>query len=157
MRLLPLPASLLFPASATAGLPVPPALVPLEIARPRPTNSALAARSGFYPRPDITLPLYHLPAAWLLAVVKAMTGSEPRATLQIGCPAGRQVDSFVGSRVPSFPALVLAATGPGGATGTAPILYSRSVSGCSDFGVNHAHLRAGLAQLDRRVAHCKKR
>lgn len=154
MRLLPFLASLFFPACASPGaqgLPVPSPLVPLAIVRPATSNSALAAPSGFAPSPDIATPLYHLPAARLFAAVKAVAAAEPRTFLQAAYPADLQADYVARSRLFNFPDLVLAAVEPRGPGSAVLILYSRSVYGSGDFGVNRARVRAWLAALERRL------
>lgn len=160
MGILPLLASLLYPACAAAGaagLPVPPALAPVVIVRPATPNSALAAPAGFAPAPDFITPLYRLPAPRLLAEIEAVATSEPRTTLQVAYPADLQADYVVRSRAFNFPDLVLVATEPRGASSSALILYSRSVYGSSDFGVNRARVSKWLAALDRRLAISEKR
>lgn len=160
MRILPLFASLFFPACAglgAAGLPVPPAQATVTIVRPATPNSALAAPAGYSPAPDIVTPLYHLPPTRLLAAIEAVAASQPRTTLQVVYPADLQADYVARSRIFNFPDLVLVATEPRGTADSALILYSRSVYGSSDFGVNRARVRTWLATLDRRLAVSEKR
>ena len=117
MGILPLLASLFFPACATsggAGLPLPGALAPVTIVRPATPNSALAAPAGFAPPPDIITPLYRLAAPRLLAAIEAVAASQPRTTLQVAYPAELQAESVVRSRTFNFPDLVLAETRLGG-------------------------------------------
>jgi uncharacterized protein (DUF1499 family) len=160
MRLLPLLASLLYPAcagSGAAGLPVPPPLSPLTIVRPATPNSALAAPSGFSPAPDLPTPLYHLPAATLFSAIEAVAAAAPRTFLQKAYPSALQADYVVRSRLFNFPDLVLVAAEPRGSADAALIVYSRSVYGSSDLGVNRARVAAWLAALDRRLGPPKTR
>ncbi|MDA8051311.1 MAG: DUF1499 domain-containing protein [Rhodospirillales bacterium] len=155
MLLLPLLASLLFPTCAghgAAGLPVPPASAPLKIVRLATPNSALAGPAGFSPAPDLLTPLYHLPAPQLLMAIERVAAQEPRTYLQAAYPVDLQADYVARSRVFNFPDLVLVAAEPRGATDAALIIYSRSVYGSSDFGVNRARIIGWIAALDRRVA-----
>ncbi len=86
-----------------------------------------------------------------------MAASQPRTILQAAYPADLQVDYVVQSRLFNFPDLVLVATEPRGGADAVPILYSRSVYGSSDFGVNRARIGTWLALLDRHLAVSEKR
>jgi uncharacterized protein (DUF1499 family) len=155
MRLLPLIASLLFPVCVTdgaAGLPMPSPVVPLRIVRPATPNTALAAPRGFFPPPDIATPLYPLPAARLFATIEKVAAEAPRTYLQVSYETELQADYVARSRAFNFPDLILVAVEPRDKEHAVLILYSRSVYGRSDFGINRSRMKAWLAALDRLIA-----
>ncbi len=152
-------ASLFFPACANSGVGgLPPAryLDPHTIVRPKTPNTALAAPAGFAPKPDIETPLYKVPPATLFADLRKLAASEKRTYEQAAFPHRLQADYVVRSAVFNFPDLVTAQVlaGPG-KTSAWLVLWSRSVYGRSDFGVNRQRLRAWLASLAATVAHTK--
>ncbi len=112
-------------------------------------NTALAAPQGFSPVPDIVTPAYRLSAPDLLAAVQRMALAQPRVFLAAEYPEDGQVHFVARSLVFNFPDLIAvqARELPGG--GSELVLYSRSVYGQSDFGVNQARLRLWLDRLDR--------
>ncbi len=121
------------------------------IVRPRSPNHALAAPAGFDPQPDIVTPPYRVPAAALLAAVEAVALAQPRVFAGPGrADAPWRRDYVARSRLLNFPDLVAVEVLPGdGASGL--VLWSRSVYGRSDLGVNRARLAAWLAALDARL------
>ena len=141
------------------GLPPPRPIDFARLERPATPNTALAAPAGFRPPPDLITPAYALAAPALFALVRQVAASEPRtypaasfapplqedATLQEDSML--QEDWVVRSAWWNFPDLVTAQVTPDGAGHAALILYSRSVYGRSDFGVNRARLRVWLARL----------
>jgi uncharacterized protein (DUF1499 family) len=147
---------LLLPACAASGAngvpPPPPDL--LHLARPGSPNTSLAAPEGFRPAsgpaPDITAHPYALPPADLIARLRTVAESQPR-TYPRPSPAGQpdRADWVARSRVFNFPDLVSAQALPQQGGGALLILYSASVYGRSDFGVNHGRLKTWLAALDR--------
>ncbi len=121
------------------------------IVRPGSPNHALAAPAGFDPTPDIVTHAYPLPAAALLAAVDEVAAAQPRVFASPGRPdAPWRRDYVARSRVFNFPDLVAVEILPGdGASGL--VLWSRSVYGRSDLGVNRARLATWLAALDVRL------
>ncbi len=141
---------LVLPACGAVGAHGLAAPVPLDfahLARPASPNTALAAPAAFRPRPDIATPAYPVPAAALFAAVRAVAAAQPR-TYPAAVFADRgQADWVVRSAVLNFPDLVTAEVVADGAGASRLILYSRSVYGRSDFGVNRARLTVWLAAL----------
>ncbi len=141
------------------GLPPPRPIDFARLERPATPNTALAAPAGFRPPPDLVTPAYALAAPALFALVRQVAASEPRTypaasfapPLHEDGPlqedATLQEDWVVRSAWWNFPDLVTAQVTPDGAGHAALILYSRSVYGRSDFGVNRARLRVWLARL----------
>ena len=122
------------------------------IARPGSPNHALAAPAGFDPAPDLVTRPYRVPAAALLAAVDAVALGQPRVfALPTRPDAPWRRDYVARSRLLNFPDLVAVEILPGdGASGL--VLWSRSVYGRSDLGVNRARLAAWLSALDARLA-----
>jgi uncharacterized protein (DUF1499 family) len=145
---------LVLPACASVGaggLPVPPPMDISRIERPATPNTALAAPAGFTPAPDIVVPSYKLPPARLYALARAMAASQPRTFASASYDDRLQADWVVRSRVFNFPDLVTLQVIRSGTEGSTLVLYSRSVYGHSDLGVNKARLTAWLAALDEQV------
>jgi uncharacterized protein (DUF1499 family) len=148
---------LLLPACAAtgaAGLPVPPPTDVGKIVRPETPNTALAApavpgphsATGF--APDLVIPLYRVPAARLFAAVHEVAASQPRTFLAASYPDRGQEHWVARSAVFNFPDLITTQVVAAGPDASALVLYSRSVYGRSDLGVNLKRLRAWLAALN---------
>ncbi|MGC8469729.1 MAG: DUF1499 domain-containing protein [Acetobacteraceae bacterium] len=149
-------ASLVFPACAASGAHGLAPAAPIDFAalrRPATPNTALAAPAGFTPRPDLITPRYRVSATSLLDAVRKVAAAEPRTYPDGVFPAARQADWVVRSAAFNFPDLVTAAVTPAGPGHARLILWSRSVYGRSDFGVNRARLRTWLAALARLLRH----
>jgi uncharacterized protein (DUF1499 family) len=134
--------------AGAAGLP-PPALMDMaHIERPATPNTALAAPAGFRPAPDIVTPDYAVPPDRLFATVRAVAAAEPRTYLAADFAAHRQVHYVVRSAAFNFPDLVTVEVDPAGAEGAALVIWSRSVYGESDLGVNRKRVAAWVAGID---------
>jgi uncharacterized protein (DUF1499 family) len=153
MRLLPLLVGLLMPACAQEGVGGLPPAAPIDFAsltRPATPNTALAAPAGFSPTPDIVTHPYKLAAPALLAAMQRVAAAEPRTYPQATFADRLQADYVVRSAVFNFPDLVTVQTAP---VTTDPasstlIIWSRSVYGHSDLGVNRKRVAAWIATLD---------
>ncbi|WP_428489648.1 DUF1499 domain-containing protein [Rhodopila sp.] len=134
-----------FPAAA--GLPVPPLMDVAHLVRPATPNTALAAPAGFTPTPDIVTPHYALAPNALFALVQAVAAAQPR-TYQAALYAEQlQVHYVARSAVFNFPDLIMVQVQSAGPDGSLLILYSRSVYGQSDLGVNRKRVATWLAAL----------
>jgi uncharacterized protein (DUF1499 family) len=136
-------------APGAQGLPVPPPLNIAQLVRPASPNTALAAPAGFRPPPDVVTPAYHVPAPLLYAAIRAVAAAQPGTYQAAAYPDRLQADWVVRSAVFNFPDLVTAQATPAGADAATLVLYSRSVYGYGDFGVNRRRVQAWLAALDR--------
>lgn len=143
--------ALIYPACGLPGiqgLPVPPPMEMAALHRPSTPNTALAAPAGFSPAPDIVTPAYAVPPARLYAAIRKVAEAQPRSFLQAAYDDRMQAHYVVRSATLNFPDLVAVQVTPDAHL----ILWSRSVYGRSDFGVNKARLTAWLAALDRALA-----
>jgi uncharacterized protein (DUF1499 family) len=142
---------LVMPACAFAGaggLPAPTLMDMTHIARPATPNTALAAPADFRPPPDIVTPTYKVPPDRLFAAVEAVAGAEPRTYPAADFAAARQLDYVVRSAVFNFPDLVTVQVSPAPPDGATLVIWSRSVYGESDLGVNRKRVVAWLSALD---------
>lgn len=141
---------LILPACAGVGahgLPPPAPMDMSRIERPASPNTALAAPLGFVPRPDLTTPVYPVPAPVLFAALRTVASAEPRTYPAAAFPDRGQLDWVVRSAVWNFPDLVTGQVLADGPDAARLILYSRSVYGYGDFGVNRRRLEHWLAAL----------
>jgi hypothetical protein len=126
------------------GLPVPPPMDFAHLVRPRTSNTALAAPAGFTPTPDIVTRRYDVPPEKLFAAIRAVALAQPRTYLQIAYDGRLQAHFVARSLIWNFPDLIAVQVQPDSTL----ILWSRSVYGESDLGVNRKRLRTWLAALD---------
>jgi uncharacterized protein (DUF1499 family) len=138
-----------FPAAQ--GLATPPPMDIAHMVRPSSPNTALAGPTGFTPPPDIVTPLYHVPAGRLLALVRGVADSQPRTYQAAFYPGRFQVHYVVRSAVLNFPDLVVLQVVQEGPDNSDLIIYSHSVYGRSDFGVNRKRVEAWLAALQTQI------
>ena len=137
--------------SGALGLPTPAVMDTAAIVRPANPNTALAAPAGFKPPPDIVTPSYRLPAGKLFGLVRDVAAGQPR-TFPAALYADRlQAHFVVRSAVFNFPDLIAVQVRPEGEAFCELILYSRSVYGASDLGVNRKRISAWLAELQTKL------
>jgi uncharacterized protein (DUF1499 family) len=145
---------LVFPACgfpAAQGLPTPPPMDVAHIVRPANPNTVLAAPAGFAPPPDIVTPVYHIAADRLFALIQDVAGAQPRTYQAALYPAQLQVDYVARTAVFNFPDLIMVQVVKEGPDSSDLVLYSRSVYGRSDFGVNRQRVEAWLAALQTKI------
>ncbi len=138
-----------FPAAD--GLPPPSLMDIAAIVRPSSPNTALAAPAGFNPPPDIVTPVYHLPAGALFALIRQVASSQPRTWQAAQYPDQLQIHYVVRSLVFNFPDQIMVQVRQEGPDNSDLIVYSRSVYGQSDFGVNRKRIEAWLAALQTKI------
>ena len=134
-------------ASGAQGLPQPQPIDMQRIERPASPNTALAGPAGFAPPPDMVTPIYPMPAARLYDAVRAVAAAQPRTFLAADFAALHQTHWVVRSAVFNFPDLITAQISDAGADSSTLVLYSRSVYGRSDLGVNRQRIDRWLAAL----------
>ena len=134
-----------FPAAE--GLPTPRFMDVAELVRPATPNTALAAPQGFSPAPDIVTPRYSMPADRLFALVQDIAAGQP-ATFQAATFQDRLQAHYVArTAVFNFPDLIMVQVRAAGSDSSELIVYSRSVYGRSDFGVNRKRIETWLTAL----------
>jgi len=146
-RLLPLLLALVLPGcqgTGAEGLEPPVQIDMARLVRPASPNTALAAPAGFSPPPDIVTPAYAVDADRLFAAVRAVALAQPRTFAHGDFATTRQAHYVARSALLNFPDLIAVQVTPESGL----ILWSRSIYGRSDFGVNRARLAAWLAALD---------
>ena len=116
--------------------------------RPSSPNTYLAAPAGFPLAPD--LPTQHYPVApeQMFATVRKVIAASPRTT-ELAVDAGRlRADYVVRSRIFRFPDIVLVQVLRASDGQSDLALYSYSLKGHYDFGVNRERVTALLAALN---------
>jgi uncharacterized protein (DUF1499 family) len=152
--------SLVLPACgfpAAGGLPTPPPMDMAQIVRPASPNTALAAPKGFYPSPDIATPTYNLPADRLFAVVRTIATNQARTYQAAVYPDRLQAHYVARSAVFNFPDLIAVQVTPDTPDTSSLILYSRSVYGQSDLGVNRKRVETWLAAIQTKITSSSER
>lgn len=147
MRLLALLLGLALPAcsgSGAEGVPIPPPMDMSALVRPGTSNTALAAPAGFRPEPDIVTRRYAVPPQQLYDAVRRMALAQPRTYAHVAYDDRLQAHFVARSAVFNFPDLIAVQVTPNSGL----ILWSRSVYGEFDLGVNRKRLQAWLAALD---------
>jgi uncharacterized protein (DUF1499 family) len=138
-----------FPAAQ--GLPTPPVIDVAHIVRPSSPNTALAAPRGFDPPPDIVTPPYNVPANRLFALLQDVAASQPRTYPAALYGEQLQVHYVARSAVFNFPDLIMVQVREDGPDRSDLIMYSRSVYGESDLGVNRKRVESWIAALQTKL------
>ena len=84
------------------------------------------------------------------AAIRAVAAAQPRTFSLAAYPDRRQAQWVVRSRLMNYPDIVVAEAAPAG-DGTGLWLYSRSLLGHSDFGVNRARVMDWLGAFEDRL------
>ena len=118
------------------------------ITRPASPNTALAGPPDFTPTPDLPTRRYNITSEKLFAIVRDVIGAQPRTTMLATDASRLRADHVARSRVFGFPDVVLVQVlgTPDGQSDL--VLYSYSLKGHYDFGVNRKRVVATLAALD---------
>ncbi len=146
-RLLPRLLGLAYPACATEGtegLPAPTLLDFSRLGPPRRGNTALAAPPGMHVHPDIISRRREVPPLRLYETIKRIALAQPRTFLHAEFADQLQAHFVARSARCNYPDLIAVQVTPD----SMPALYSRSIYGEADFGVNRKRLVAWLAALD---------
>jgi uncharacterized protein (DUF1499 family) len=133
------------------GLPPPPLMDVVHIVRPSSPNTALAAPEGFTPPPDAITPHYKVSADRLFALAREVAAGQPRTFQAALYAEQRQVHYVARSAAFNFPDLIMVQVRQDGEDGSELIVYSRSVYGESDLGVNRKRVDAWLAALQTKL------
>ena len=130
-----------------AGLPAAEPLDFAALALPPSPNACLAAPPGVHPGAQVTVPPLPVDAATAWPILRRLGERFPRTTLLREWPEQRQAQWVQRSALARFPDIVAAELRPG-PEGAGLFLYSRSLFGWHDLGVNRRRVQAWLAALD---------
>ncbi|MGA3004727.1 MAG: DUF1499 domain-containing protein [Acetobacteraceae bacterium] len=134
-------------ADGAAGLPRPVVMDMTRIERPATPNTFLAGPAGMQPKPDLVVEQQQLPAPALYEKARDLFAGEPRTYIAAAFPNQLQVHYVVRSMLLNFPDLVTVQVNAEGADRSTLVIWSRSVYGRSDFGVNRERTLSWLAAL----------
>lgn len=118
------------------------------IRRPASPNTCLAGPAKFVPSPDLPTGYYDIAPEQLLAVVQGVIVTQPRTTALALDTDRLRADYVVRSRVFGFPDIVLTQVLRAADGQSALVLYSYSLKGRYDFGVNRSRVIAVLTALE---------
>jgi uncharacterized protein (DUF1499 family) len=134
--------------SGVEGITAPPPIDMTHLERPETPNTALAAPDGFKPTPDIVTPIYNRRADDLYAAVIEVARRQARTYLLKRYDDRRQAHFVARIAVFGFPDLIAVQVLEAGADRSRLVIWSRSVYGYSDFGVNRKRVARWLAAID---------
>ena len=134
-------------AEGAAGLPVPGVMDMTAIVRPSTPNVFLAGPAGMKPQPDLPVPPIDGPAdAWFQTASRVFK-AQPRVYEAAVFPKQRQIHFVARTAMMNFPDLVTVEIDPAGPDHSTITIWSRSVYGQSDLGVNRKRVETWLAAL----------
>jgi uncharacterized protein (DUF1499 family) len=130
------------------GLPPPEPVEFRSLVLPRSPNTCLAVPAGADPAAHLATPPLPAKAATAWPVLRSLGRHFPRTYPLAEWPERRQAQWVARSALVGFPDVVAAelVERPDGTSGL--FLYSRSLFGRSDFGVNRRRVEAWMAALD---------
>jgi hypothetical protein len=134
-------------AEGAAGLPVPAPMDMTRIERPTTPNTFLAGPAGMRPAPDVVTLEWLLPAPALYEKARVLFARQTRSFVAAEFPDRLQLHYVVRSALLNFPDLVTVQVNAEAADRSTLVIWSRSVYGRSDFGVNRDRTNAWLAVL----------
>lgn len=134
-------------AEGAAGLPAPVPMDMTKIERPGSPNTFLAGPARMRPIPDTITEPRPMPAAALYEKARTAFANQPRTYVAADFPDRLQMHFVVRSAVLNFPDLVTVQINAAGADRSTLLIWSRSVYGRSDFGVNRDRTTAWLRAL----------
>ena len=123
-----------------------------EIRRPASPNTFLAGPAGFSPKPDLQTRRFDMAAERLLQAMESVMMEQPRVVALADDPGRLRADYVARIRVFGFPDIVLVQALSAGSGQSDLVLYSYSLKGHYDFGVNRGRVKALLTALDKALA-----
>jgi uncharacterized protein (DUF1499 family) len=118
---------------------------------PTPNQYLLCPTSVCSTQTDGAAPVYDVPVTKLQAAWDEMIAEEPRVQVLRRDITNQQIDYVQRTRLLRFPDLVTVRFVPVDDTHATLVIYSRSVYGEGDFGVNRARVEEWLAKLKARI------
>jgi hypothetical protein len=134
-------------ADGALGLPTPTLMDMSRIERPSTPNTFLAGPAGMRPVPDSIVEPQPLPAQALYGKVRVVFDGQPRVYVAAEFPVQLQVHYVVRSAILNFPDLVTVQAEELAQGQSTLVIWSRSVYGRGDLGVNRKRTMAWLAAL----------
>ena len=138
-------------AEGIAGLPMPMPMDMAKIERPATPNTFLAGPAGTKPDPDVVTREQNLPAPVLYENARVLFAGQPRTFVAAEFPERLQVHYVVRSALMNYPDLVTVQVNAAGADRSTLVIWSRSVYGRGDLGVNRARTLTWLAALQQTI------
>ena len=133
--------------SGVEGITAPPPIDMAHLERPESPNTALAAPDRFTPTPDIITPVYNRSADNLYATVIEMAKAQDRTYLLQRYDDRRQASFVARTMLFGFPDLITVQVLEDGAERSRLVIWSRSIYGYSDFGVNRRRVARWLVAI----------
>ena len=139
-------------AEGAQGLPVPPPMEHAAIVRPRTPNTALAAPEGFTPAPDVVVAPIAAPPKRVYDALRAVAAEQPRVYLAAEYADRLQVHYVARTPTMNWPDLIMAEVSGPPEGPSSIVLWSRSIYGYGDRGLNKVRVEAWLASLPAALA-----
>ena len=134
-------------AEGIAGLPMPAPIDMAKLERPMTPNTFLAGPAGSTPTPDVEIGPFAMSAAALYEAARMAFGRQNRTFVAAEFPDRMQLHYVVRSALINYPDLVTVQIHALDGTHSTITVWSRSVYGRRDFGVNRERTEAWLAAL----------
>jgi uncharacterized protein (DUF1499 family) len=134
-------------ADGIAGLPAPPLMDMTRIERPATPNTFLAGPGDMTPRPDEIVEPLRIASDKLYDRARGVFSVQPRTYVAAEYPERHQIHYVVRSKLMNYPDLVTVQVDDAGAERSTVVIWSRSVYGHRDFGVNRKRTEAWLTAL----------
>jgi hypothetical protein len=134
-------------AEGIANLPMPVPMDMTRIERPATPNTFLAGPVDMRPPPDLVIAEQPRSAPALYEAARVLFAGQPRTYIAAEFPEQLQVHYVVRSALLNFPDLVTVQVAAAGPDRSTLAIWSRSVYGRSDLGVNRNRTKAWLAAL----------
>jgi len=144
------PLSALF-GSGAGGLPPAEPVDFATLTLPGSPNACLAGPPGGNPAIQIPVPPFRAAPDRAFAALRETGAAAPGTTQTAAWPDRRQIQWVARSKVMNFPDLIAGAIVPQPGGGAGLFLFSRSLFGYSDLGVNRARVAAWLADFRTRL------
>lgn len=133
-----------------SGVPAPAPVDFATLVLPPSPNTCLLTPSGAPGAGHLHRDPFPVTPDQAYAAIRTVAAAQPRTFVLAEYPARRQAQWVARSRLMNYPDIVVAEVAPSG-TGTGLWLYSRSLIGRSDFGVNRARVMTWLAAIEDRL------
>jgi uncharacterized protein (DUF1499 family) len=138
--------------SGPGGLPPATALDFAALTLPASPNTCLAGPPDYAGPKHLTIPPFPQPAGTVWARLNSMAAGRPRTWKFFEAPERRQGHWVERSATMNFPDIIIAEVQDGPTGGAVLLVYSHSLFGWSDLGVNRKRVEAWVAALGAALA-----